>query len=332
MNDMILEVKNLTTKFNTENGEITAVDDINFKIKQGEIVGLVGESGSGKSVTALSIMSLIPNPPGKITNGEILFQGEDLTKNSKDEIRKIRGNSISMIFQEPMTSLNPVYTIGNQLIEALTLHKNISQKEALEKSIDLLSLVGISLPEKRIKNYPHQFSGGMRQRVMIAMALACNPKLIIADEPTTALDVTIQAQILDLLKKIKNEFHTSVLLVTHDMGVVAQMCERVYVMYAGKIMEESETERIFEKPAHPYTYALLNSIPKLEGNPNRLFTIEGSLPNPFHLPKGCRFAPRCNRATDKCTELSPELLKIDEKQSVYCWNYIEYNKDGDSYD
>jgi len=328
MGETILEVKNLKTLFSTERGKVMAVDDVSFSISKGEILGLVGESGSGKSVTSLSIMQLIPNPPGKIVGGEILFRGENLLTKSKEEMRRIRGSKISMIFQEPMTSLNPVYTIGNQLIEAFMVHSKITKKEALEKSINLLKLVGIPLPEKRINNYPHQFSGGMRQRVMIAMALAGNPELLIADEPTTALDVTIQAQILDLIKSINSRFNTSVLLVTHDMGVVAQMCHKVCVMYAGKIMEEAETHRIFESPSHPYTEALLKSIPKLGDNPERLNTIEGTLPNPFNMPKGCRFEPRCKYATEICREKEPEKIEIDEKQIVYCWHPIVGERGG----
>ena len=324
-----LQVKNLKTVFNTDKGEVIAIDDVSFSIKDGEILGLVGESGSGKSVTSLSIMQLIPNPPGKITEGEIIFKGENLLGKSKEEMRKIRGNGISMIFQEPMTSLNPVYTIGNQLTEAFTVHSKISKKDALNKSIELLGLVGIPFPEKRMSSYPHQFSGGMRQRVMIAMALAGNPQLLIADEPTTALDVTIQAQILDLIREINKKFNTSVLLVTHDMGVVAQMCGRVCVMYAGKIMEEADTVSIFEKPTHPYTEALLKSIPTLDENNERLNTIEGTIPNPFKMPKGCRFAPRCKYATGKCNEKEPVKTEVSPTQSVYCWNPISYNAGGD---
>lgn len=324
-----LQVKNLKTVFNTDKGEVIAIDDVSFSIMDGEILGLVGESGSGKSVTSLSIMQLIPNPPGKITEGEIIFKGENLLGKSKEEMRKIRGNGISMIFQEPMTSLNPVYTIGNQLTEAFTVHSKISKKEALNKSIDLLGLVGIPFPEKRMSSYPHQFSGGMRQRVMIAMALAGNPQLLIADEPTTALDVTIQAQILDLIREINKKFNTSVLLVTHDMGVVAQMCDRVCVMYAGKIMEEADTVSIFEKPTHPYTEALLKSIPTLDENNERLNTIEGTIPNPFKMPKGCRFAPRCKYATGKCQEQEPVKTEVSRTQSVYCWNPISNNSGGD---
>jgi len=329
MSDTTLEVKNLKVIFKTEKGTAAAVDDVCFSIRNGEILGLVGESGSGKSVTSLAIMQLIPNPPGKITGGEIMFKGENLLGKSKEEMRKIRGNRISMIFQEPMTSLNPVYTIGNQLVEAFTIHSSMSKKEAVEKSIDLLGLVGIPFPEKRMKNYPHQFSGGMRQRVMIAMALACNPELLIADEPTTALDVTIQAQILDLIREINEKFNTSVLLVTHDMGVVAQMCDRVCVMYAGKIMEEADTAAIFEKPAHPYTAALLKSIPTLEENNERLITIEGTLPNPFKMPEGCRFAPRCEYSTEKCYKHDPIKTEIGPTRSVYCWNPIIYDAGGD---
>lgn len=322
MDDKILEIKNLNTHFNTEKGTVIAVSDVSFHIKKGEILGLVGESGSGKSVTSLSIMQLIPNPPGKIVGGEILFNGIDLLSKSKEEMRKVRGNKISMIFQEPMTSLNPVYRISTQLIESFTVHSNTNKKEALEKSIDLLNLVGIPLAEKRIFNYPHQFSGGMRQRVMIAMALAGNPELLIADEPTTALDVTIQAQILELIKNINLNFKNSVLLVTHDMGVVAQMCDRVCVMYAGKIMEEAETKKLFETPSHPYTQALLNSIPKIDKDLDRLYTIEGTLPDPFNMPKGCNFAPRCEYKTDICLKNEPIRTELSSDQYVYCWNPI----------
>lgn len=324
----VLEIKNLKTVFNTDKGKIIAVNDVSLFIDTGEIVGLVGESGSGKSVTSLSIMQLIPNPPGKIVGGRILFKRENLLEKTKDEIRKIRGKGISMIFQEPMTSLNPVYTIGNQLTEVFLIHSNISKKEALNKAIELLDTVGIPSPEKRINNYPHQFSGGMRQRVMIAMALACNPELLIADEPTTALDVTIQAQILDLIKTINKKFNTSVLLVTHDMGVVAQMCHRVYVMYAGKIMEEAETKKIFKNPSHPYTKALLESIPSIGYNPNRLNTIKGTLPDLYDLSSGCKFEPRCDYATDICKIQEPKEVQISKNQYVYCWNPIFNSKGG----
>ncbi len=330
MSNITLEVKNLTTVFNTERGRVTAVDGISFSIGNGEILGLVGESGSGKSVTSLSVMQLVPNPPGKIAGGEIIFRGEDLLKKTNEQMRRIRGNQISMIFQEPMTSLNPVYTIGNQLIEAFSIHTGMNNREALKKSIELLDLVDIPSPEKRINNYPHQFSGGMRQRVMIAMALACNPQLLIADEPTTALDVTIQAQILDLIRDINRQFNTSILLVTHDMGVVAQMCSRVCVMYAGKIMEEADIETIFEKPAHPYTQALLDSIPTLEKDRDRLNTIEGGLPDPLNMPKGCRFAPRCKYVTEQCKKEEPQSRIMHNNHRICCWNPLNGSTGGES--
>ncbi len=322
MSDKTIEVKNLKTMFNTDRGSVIAVNDVSFNIKKGEILGLVGESGSGKSVTSLSIMRLIPNPPGKIIGGEIIFKGEDLLSKTEEEMREIRGDKISMIFQEPMTSLNPVFRISNQLIEAYVTHKNIGKKEALKKSIELLRLVGIPSPEKRINDYPHQFSGGMRQRVMIAMALAGDPELLIADEPTTALDVTIQAQILDLLKDINKKFGTSILLVTHDMGVIAQMCDKVCVMYAGKIMETADVNSIYFNPAHPYTEALLNSIPTLDNEKERLYTIEGVMPNPFNMPVGCKFADRCDYSTEICHNKEPKETLINEYHSVCCWHIL----------
>jgi oligopeptide/dipeptide ABC transporter ATP-binding protein len=328
MEKITLKVENLTTVFNTEKGVVKVVDDLSFHIKAGEVLGLVGESGSGKSVTSLSIMQLIPNPPGKIAGGSAFFNGENLFTKTKEQMRQIRGSGISMIFQEPMTSLNPVYTVGNQLIEAVRVHSKVSEKEALARAIDLLNSVGISLPEKRMKSYPHQFSGGMRQRIMIAMALACEPQLLIADEPTTALDVTIQAQILDLIRKINLSFNTAVLLVTHDMGVVAQLCDRVCVIYAGRLMEEADTVRLFERPVHPYTEALLNSIPSLEKAVERLTTIEGILPEPFNLPSGCRFADRCKHALEKCHREQPLLEEFGLNHFAYCWNPIKYEKQG----
>ncbi len=326
----ILAINNLKTAFNTEKGQVTAVDGVSLSIKPGEILGLVGESGSGKSVTSLSVMQLIPNPPGRIVGGEILFRGEDLLRKSPEEIRKIRGNRISMIFQEPMTSLNPVYTVGDQLVEAFVTHKKIKHQEALLKAIKMLDMVGIPSPDKRINSYPHQFSGGMRQRVMISMALACDPELLIADEPTTALDVTIQAQILDLLREINKRLNTSILLVTHDLGIVAGMCHRVCVMYAGKVVESADIYTIFERPAHPYTEALLRSIPTLEEGRQRLRTIEGVLPNPLAIPPGCRFAPRCKYANTICREQEPEyaLLSGAEDHYVSCWNPNGLRKGG----
>ncbi len=312
-NEKILEVKNLETSFRTEDGVVKAVDNVSFDVYRGKTLGIVGESGCGKSVTSLSIMQLIPNPPGKVTGGQILYKGEDLLKKSPSQMRAIRGNEISMIFQEPMTSLNPVFTIGNQLIEAITLHQKLSKKDAVVKAIEMLRLVGIPSPDKRILDYPHQLSGGMRQRVMIAMALSCNPNVLIADEPTTALDVTIQAQILDLLKGLQDKVGMGLILITHDLGVVAEVCDDVVVMYAGKVVEQGTVREIFKNPKHPYTRGLLNSIPTLSKDPtgkikrDRLETIPGIVPNLLQLPKGCRFQERCTLVQDVCRGDEPEL-------------------------
>jgi oligopeptide transport system ATP-binding protein len=319
MSDKLVDVRNLKTYFYTEDGVVAAVDGVNLHINRGETLGVVGESGCGKSVTALSIMRLIPNPPGKIVSGEIFFEGDDLLKRSEPEMRKIRGNDISMIFQEPMTSLNPVYTIGDQIAEAIELHQGLTHKEALAKAVDMLRLVGIPLPERRVYEYPHQLSGGMRQRVMIAMALSCNPKLLIADEPTTALDVTIQAQILELMKKLKKELGMAIMLITHDLGVVAEMAERVVVMYAGKVVEEGDVISIFKNPIHPYTEGLLSSIPRLDLDADRLHVIEGVVPNPLHMPVGCRFNPRCPYAKDICREQQPPLEQVATGRYVACF-------------
>jgi len=318
---MLLEVKNLQTQFKIKGGTVKAVDGVDFQVDKGEILAIVGESGSGKSVTSLSILGLIPSPPGKIT-GEILFNGEDLIKKKKKEMQDIRGNKISMIFQEPMTSLNPVFTIGFQLEEALIRHRNMDKKQAEIEAIKLLDIVGIPSPEDRIKDYPHKLSGGMRQRVMIAMALSCNPELIIADEPTTALDVTIQAQILDLIVKLKNKFNTSIILITHDLGVVAETADNVVVMYCGKVVEKSNVNDLFEKPLHPYTEGLLNSIPKIEETRDRLFMIPGMVPNPLNMPKGCAFSERCSKCMTKCRENVPELVNVNGRQ-VRCFLYAE---------
>jgi len=319
MSEKLVDIRNLRTHFYTEDGVVPAVDGVNLYIKRGETLGVVGESGCGKSVTSLSVMRLIPNPPGRIVEGEILFEGEDLVKKSEAEMRKIRGNDISMIFQEPMTSLNPVYTIGDQIAEAVELHQGLTHREAIDKSIEMLRLVGIPLPERRVKEYPHQLSGGMRQRVMIAMALSCNPKLLIADEPTTALDVTIQAQILELMKKLKKELGMAIMLITHDLGVVAEMAERVVVMYGGKVVEEGDVVSIFKAPLHPYTEGLLKSIPRLDRADGVLHVIEGVVPNPLHLPPGCRFHPRCPVAFDKCKETQPALEQIAPGRFVACF-------------
>ncbi len=312
----ILEVKNLQTTFFTEEGLVKAVDDVSFDVYRGKTLGIVGESGCGKSVTSLSIMRLIPDPPGRVTSGQILYQGRDLLKLTPEEMRKIRGNEISMIFQEPMTSLNPVFTIGNQIVEAITLHQDLSSREARNKAIEMLKLVGIPSPEKRIDDYPHQLSGGMRQRVMIAMALSCNPHILIADEPTTALDVTIQAQILDLLRDLQQKVGMALILITHDLGVVAEVADEVCVMYAGRVAERGSVREIFKNPKHPYTRGLLNSIPTLSKDPtgkikkNRLETIPGIVPNLLQLPKGCRFQERCTYVTDACRGQEPDLRTI----------------------
>ncbi|MGE5673279.1 MAG: ABC transporter ATP-binding protein [Mycobacterium leprae] len=319
MSDKLVDIRNLKTYFYTEDGVVPAVDGVNLYIKRGETLGVVGESGCGKSVTSLSVMRLIPNPPGKIVEGEILFEGEDIVKKPEADMRKIRGNDISMIFQEPMTSLNPVYTIGDQIAEAIQLHQGLNQKEATDKAVEMLRLVGIPLPERRVKEYPHQLSGGMRQRVMIAMALSCNPKLLIADEPTTALDVTIQAQILELMKKLKKELGMAIMLITHDLGVVAEMAERVVVMYGGKVVEEGDVVSIFKSPLHPYTEGLLKSIPRLDEDVEKLHVIEGVVPNPLHLPQGCRFHPRCPYALEKCKESQPELEQVAPGRYVACF-------------
>ncbi|ADL07389.1 ABC transporter ATP-binding protein [Thermosediminibacter oceani] len=316
---ILLEVKDLTVKFFTDDGVVTAVDRVSFDIKMGETLGMVGESGCGKSVTSLAIMRLLPSPPAKITSGKILFEGEDLLAKSEAEMRRIRGNRISMIFQEPMTSLNPVFTVGRQISEAIMLHQRLSGKEAVERAVEMLRLVGIPNPEKRYHEYPHQMSGGMHQRVMIAMALSCSPKLLVADEPTTALDVTIQAQILDLINRLKDQIGMSVLLITHDLGVVAETAERVVVMYAGQVVEEAACEDLFESPLHPYTAGLLKSIPSLGGEKGRLHVIEGTVPNPLNMPPGCRFNPRCPEAADVCRKKSPALLEMGNGRRVRCF-------------
>ena len=319
MAEKLVEVRNLRTHFYTEDGIVPAVDGVDLYVNKGETLGVVGESGCGKSVTSLSIMRLIPIPPGKIVDGEILFEGENLLKKPESEMRKIRGNDISMIFQEPMTSLNPVYTIGDQIAEAIELHQGLSHRDALNKAIDMLRLVGIPLPERRVKEYPHQLSGGMRQRVMIAMALSCNPKLLIADEPTTALDVTIQALILELMKKLKRDLGMAIMLITHDLGVVAEMCERVVVMYAGKVVEEADAVSLYKNPLHPYTEGLLRSIPRLDEDREVLHVIEGVVPNPLHLPQGCRFHPRCPYVKDICKEQEPKLEELQPGRFAACW-------------
>jgi len=319
---MLLEVKNLRTEFKTKHGIVRAVDDVSFTIDKGEILAIVGESGSGKSVTSLSIMGLLQKP-GRIAGGQILFHSQDLTKLSNKELQQIRGNKISMIFQEPMTSLNPVHRIKDQIMEVILTHMKVSKKEAYERTIELLEMVGIPSPKSRAEDYPHQMSGGMRQRVMIAMALACDPELLIADEPTTALDVTIQAQILDLLYKLREKFNMAVILITHDLGVVAEAADRVVVMYCGKIVEEADVKRLFKNPLHPYTRGLLKSIPQIDSDSEeRLYMIKGMVPNPLRMPPGCSFSDRCDCVMERCTQVMPELKSIEERK-VRCFLYDE---------
>jgi peptide/nickel transport system ATP-binding protein len=317
----LLQVKNLQTSFFTPEGEVRAIDGVSFEIGEGKTLGLVGESGCGKSVTSLSIMRLIPSPPGKIVGGEIFYRGRDLLRLNNEEMRKIRGNEISMIFQEPMTSLNPVFTVGNQIGEAIRLHQGLGKRETRQKTIDMLRLVKIADPESRVDSYPHQLSGGMRQRVMIAMALSCNPSLLIADEPTTALDVTIQAQILELMKELQQKIGgMALLLITHDLGVVSEQADNVAIMYAGKIVERSSTRAIFNRPFHPYTVGLLNSLPGIGGlKKKRLDAIPGMVPSPLHLPSGCRFRDRCPRAQEICAQTEPPLEEKEPGHTVACY-------------
>ncbi|MFU8804118.1 MAG: ABC transporter ATP-binding protein [Bradymonadaceae bacterium] len=320
----ILDVRGLQTHFDTEGGVVRAVDDVSFHVERGECLGVVGESGSGKSVCQISILGLIPTPPGRIAGGEVHFGGKDLIKCSKDELRRIRGNKISMIWQDPMSSLNPFLRISRQLIEPLQIHKGMAKEEAREKAIQMLEKVGIPGPRERFDQYPHQFSGGMRQRVMIAMALLCEPELLIADEPTTALDVTIQAQILELIKDLRKDFGTSVVMITHDLGVVAGMADRIIVMYAGRIMEEAAAVDLFRRPAHPYTVGLLKSVPRLDrGHEDRLIPIEGRPPDTSKPIPGCPFAPRCNWAQDRCHNEKPELVTLADGHRSACWRAQE---------
>ncbi|WP_194840800.1 ABC transporter ATP-binding protein [Filobacillus milosensis] len=307
-----LQVKGLRTSFFTDDGEVPAVDDVDFYVREGEILGIVGESGCGKSVTSLSVMGLIPKPPGKIVGGEILFKGEDLVHASEKRMRKLRGNDIAMIFQEPMTSLNPLFTIGDQLVEALLTHKKVNKKQARQKAVEKMKLVGLPRAEELLDDYPHQLSGGMRQRVMIAMALMCDPKVLIADEPTTALDVTIQKQILKLMRELNKKLNMAIIMITHDLGVVAEVCDRVTVMYSGKVVEESDVKTIFKNPQHPYTKGLLASIPDIRDKVDTLYSIPGNVPKPGSIKRGCRFAPRCQFAFDRCFEEDPELYEVSE--------------------
>lgn len=318
MSDNLVEVKDLVVAYYQGGALTPVVRNVSFDIRKNETLGLVGESGSGKSVTSKSIMRLIAEPPGKIAGGQIIFEDRDILKMKEKELQKMRGKEIAMIFQEPMTSLNPLYTCGNQIAEAILLHSKCSKKEAWDKAIEILKLVGVPSPEKRVNSYPHELSGGMRQRVMIAIALSCNPRLLIADEPTTALDPTIQAQILKLIHDMQAERDMSVLLITHDMGIVAENCDRVAVMYAGQIVEIADVKTIFGKPAHPYTIGLLKAIPKLDEKVERLYNIRGMVPRFNELPKGCTFAPRCACCQSKCLEEAPELTRMGEEHCVRC--------------
>ncbi len=329
MAEELLSVKDLKTYFYTDEGVVKAVDGLTYTLHRGETLGIVGESGCGKSVHALSVMRLIPQPPGKIVQGDIRFQGTDLLTLPEDEMRRIRGNRIAMIFQEPMTSLNPVLTIGEQIAEAVTLHQGLSKKEAWDHAAEMLEKVKIPLAKERVRDYPHQFSGGMRQRVMIAMALSCNPSILIADEPTTALDVTIQAQILDLIRDLQQEFHMAVILITHNLGVVAEMADNVVVMYAGRPVEHATVHDTFRDPRHPYTWGLLHSIPKLYEHKERLIPIEGQPPSLIDLPPGCTFAPRCPFAMEICVKADPPEYPITANHFSRCYLHSEYATEED---
>ena len=319
MNDLLLDIQDLRVTYTTEEGLVVAVDRLNLQLERGKTLGLVGETGAGKTTTALSVMQLVPDPPGRIEAGKILFDGEDLRAKKPEEMRKVRGNRISMIFQDPMTSLNPVLTVGFQIEEAIALHQQRTHKQAERQARDMLKMVGI--PQERSEDYPHEFSGGMRQRVGIAMALSCNPELLIADEPTTALDVTIQAQVLDLMRRLRDELGTSMILITHDLGVVAEVCDSVAIMYAGTIVEASDTERLFTKPRHPYTQGLFGSIPSLDEEVTRLQPITGAMPDPTDLPSGCRFHPRCPTAAAICSQRSPVMVEVEPTHYADCMIY-----------
>jgi oligopeptide/dipeptide ABC transporter ATP-binding protein len=322
--DRLLQVRHLSTAFRTEEGTFNAVEDVSFDLNAGEVLGIVGESGSGKSVTALSLLRLIPDPPGRIVSGEIRFAGENLLEASDRRMRQIRGGEISMIFQEPMSSLNPVFTVGDQIVETIRYHERTSARAARARAIELLDRVGMALPAQRLDEYPHQLSGGMRQRAMIAIALSCSPRLLLADEPTTALDVTIQAQILELLRELQEEFKMTVVLITHDLGVVAQYVDRVLVMYAGRVIEEAGVDDLFAEPRHPYTEGLLKSIPSLEKEKIRLEAIKGVVPSPFELPPGCRFRPRCAYAKPPCDASDPPLLDAGPGRRAACIRLTGY--------
>jgi peptide/nickel transport system ATP-binding protein len=319
VSEHLLEIDDLHVEYHTDEGTVLAVEKLFFTLDKGETLGLVGETGAGKTTTALSIMRLVPNPPGKIKGGRILFKGENLLENREEQMRKIRGNSISMIFQDPMTSLNPVLTVRYQIEEAVMLHQKVDRKKATRRANEMLTLVGI--PSDRGGDYPHQFSGGMRQRVGIAMALSCNPELLIADEPTTALDVTIQAQVLELMRRLRQEFHTSMLLITHDLGVVAEVCDKVAIMYAGTVVEYAEVVSLFENPKHPYTVGLMGSIPSLDEDVDRLNPIKGLMPDPTDLPRGCKFHPRCPKAADICSKQIPAFTTLEGGHQVACLIY-----------
>lgn len=319
MSKELLNIKDLSIHYITEDGDVKAVNGLNIKLNKGETLGLVGETGAGKTTTALGVMRLVPNPPGKIVKGEIIFDNTDLLQVSEDEMRTIRGNKISMIFQDPMTSLNPVMTVGEQIAEVIEIHQDVNKEEASKKAAEMLELVGI--PGARKNDYPHQFSGGMKQRVVIAIALACNPELLIADEPTTALDVTIQAQVLDMMNNLKNEFGTSMMLITHDLGVVAQVCDKVAIMYGGEIIEAGPIQDIFENTRHPYTKGLFGSIPNLEEEVKRLSPIKGLMPDPTDLPSGCKFHPRCPHAAKICAEQIPAATETESGHMVRCMIY-----------
>jgi len=324
----LLDVQDLVTKFFTDDGVVSAVDHVSFSVKPGEVVGIVGESGCGKSVAALSIMRLVQDPPGKIVGGRILFQDRDLLTLSDRDMRAIRGNEIAMIFQEPMTSFNPVYTIGDQIGEAIELHQGLNKAQVRAKTIEMLTRVGIPRPEAVIDEYPHRFSGGMRQRAMIAMALSCNPKLLIADEPTTALDVTIQAQILELMKELRRSINTAIVFITHDLGVIAEMAQHVVVMYAGKVVESTDVVTLFRKPKHPYTIGLFSSKPKLEDEQEVLAYIPGAVPNPLHMPLGCPFHPRCASVMDICRRTVPPQISLKSGHFIRCWLHEPASTDG----
>lgn len=321
MSETLLEVKNLSTHFFTERGVAPAVDGVSFRLEKGKTLGIVGESGSGKSVTSLSIMRLLQEPAGRIVDGQILFNGRDLVKLTEKEMQEIRGAHISMIFQEPMTALNPVYTVGTQIAEVFIVRQKMKKKEARQKAIEMLRMVGIPSPETRVDNYPHQLSGGMRQRVVIAIALACNPELLIADEPTTALDVTIQAQILELMKNLQKQLHTSLIMITHDLGIISEMADDVVVMYCGQIVESGTMKEVFHHMSHPYTEGLLNSIPRLSEEVEELTAIEGMVPSLYDIPKGCRFHPRCPYAREICRSQAPELLEVGPGHCSRCHRY-----------